>query len=271
MSPIPIIARTAVLLTLALFAGCASTASKQGKDALLPEIDVVQVKESSDEALRLAQEAKLDVEMVNTKLTEMDNKVLLLTEDVSTVSIAKIEELENRIALIVEALKDLQTQLDALKTDQAPLAGQKNVALSGGGKPGAPPPRPATFSITSPEYSSYQTALSTYNARNFKKALELFEEVLKQYPQGKYADNCAYWVGECYYAQSDYPQAVAAFQKVADYPNSSKADDAQFKVGKSNLAMGQAAQAKIEWNKLLSKFPGSEYAPRVKQYLAEIK
>ena len=244
-----------------VLSGCAATTPQRSSQALLPEIDVVQVKENSDEALRLAQEAKLDVEMVNTKLTAMDNKLVLLSEEVASVSIAKIEELENRNSLLIEAMKDLQAQIEDLKI--LPRARSS----PGGAKPAGP----ATFSVTTPEYASYELALRTYNARNFAKARDLFGEVIQQYPNGKYTDNCEYWIGECYYAIGDYGQAIAAFQRVLTFANSSKADDAQFKLGKAYLAMGQTGPAKLEWKKLLAKFSNSEYSVRARKYLDEME
>jgi antitoxin component HigA of HigAB toxin-antitoxin module len=96
-----------------LLAGCAATkpSPKVVTESLLPEIDVLQVKENSDEALKLAQEAKIEVQTISTKLTEMDNRVSLLSEEIGDVSLAKIEELENKFALLVEAMKDLQVQM----------------------------------------------------------------------------------------------------------------------------------------------------------------
>lgn len=243
---------------IAVIIGCAGSAKNMQNDTLLPEIDVVQVKENSDEALRLAQEAKLDVEVVNTKLTEIDNKLVLLNEEISSVSIAKIEELENRLSLLIEAVKDLQSQIDALEV----MPRVKNKKKPAG---------PATFSVSSPEYAAYQNSLHTFNARKYKEARVLFSDVLKQYPQGKYADNCQYWIGECYYALGDYAQAIASFKKVFAYPNSSKADDAQHKLGKCYLKMGQNGLAKSSWKKLIDRYPGSEYVPRAQKSLAELK
>ena len=79
-----------VIGCLSIMIGCAASHQQlTNNEALLPEIDVVQVKEQSDEALKLAQEAKLDVEVVTNKLTETDNRLILLSEEVSSVSIAK--------------------------------------------------------------------------------------------------------------------------------------------------------------------------------------
>jgi len=252
------------------FNNCAGPAksSKASAEAILPEIDVVQVKENSEEALKIAQETKLDADVLNTKVTEIDNKLVALSEDVSSVSLAKIEEIENRLSLLVEAFKDLQAQVVALQNAPAPRAARANA-----------PAAPATFSpsaassllAASPEYDAYQNSLRVFNSRNYESAAKLFSEVLKQYPQGTYADNCCYWLGECSYAQRDYAGAIASFKKVFGFKNSSKADDAQLKIGMSYMKMGQTALAKTEFKTLIDRYPASEYVSRARKYLSEIK
>jgi tol-pal system protein YbgF len=251
--------------SVGLITGCAATKPPLETEALLPEIDVIQVKEHSDEALKLAQEAKLDVEVVTNKLTETDNRLILLSEEVSSVSIAKIEELENRLALLIEAYKDLEARLAAVEA--IPLR-----------RPPKKKKKPATFSpgkaapiLGSTEYELYQSGLRTFNNRVYEKASAIFNDVLKQYPRGEYADNARYWIGESYYAQGDFASAIASFNHVFDFKNSSKADDAQFKIGLSYLKMGQSAMAKEELKKLVDRYPASEYLDRAKRYLAEIK
>jgi tol-pal system protein YbgF len=254
---------------VSFFAGCAGSVktSKTASQAVLPEIDVIQVKENSEEALKLAQETKLDVDVLSNKSAEIDNKLVGLSEEVSNVSLAKIEEIENRLSLLIEAFKDLQAQVTAIQNAPAPKYAKPASAA------------PATFSPSaassilsnSPEYDLYQNALRTFNSRNYDAALKLFAEVLRQYPQGAYADNCRYWSGECYFAIRDFASAIASFKKVFEHKNSSKADEAQLKIGMSYLKMGQPALAKTELKTLIDRYPASEYVPRAKKYLSEIK
>ncbi len=246
-----------------LITGCAASRKQLGNEALLPEIDVIQVKENSDEALKLAQEAKLEVEVTTNKLAEIDNRLILLSEEVSSVSIAKIEELENRLALLVEAYKDLHAQVTALES--MPPTTKKSAS-----KPVFSPASAATL-LGSTEYDIYQTGLRTFQNRVYDKAIEIFTDVIKQFPNGQYVDNARYWIGECYYALGDYASAIASFNHVFDKKNSSKADDAQFKIGISYLKMGQQTMAKEELKKLIDRYPASEYIDRAKKYLAEIK
>jgi len=116
-----------VVIGAGLLVGCGSSLKKMEGETLLPEIDVVQVKEYSEEALKLAQEAKIDVQMINTKISDIDNKLMVLTEEVSSVSLAKIEELENRLSLLIEAFKDLHEQMASIEVLPQVRVGKKKV------------------------------------------------------------------------------------------------------------------------------------------------
>lgn len=254
-----------VISSVAMIIGCAASHQQFNNEALLPEIDVIQVKEQSDEALKLAQEAKLDVEVVTNKLTETDNRLILLSEEVSSVSIAKIEELENRLSLLIEAYKDLQAEVTAIAAQPKVVVQQAKKA------PATFAPSAAAPLLGSTEYDLYQSALRTFNSRAYQKSIEMFSTLIKDYPKGEYADNARFWIGECYYALGDYATAVTSFVHVFDFKNSPKADDAQFKVGLSYLKMGQPAMAREELAKLIDRYPASEYIGRAKKYLSEIR
>jgi tol-pal system protein YbgF len=257
------------LTLLFLLIGCAGSMKQIENEALLPEIDVIQVKENSDEALKLAQEAKLDVEVLSNKITDIDNKLIVLSEEISSVSAAKIEEIENRLSYLVEAFKDLQAQIKVLETMPVytPKTPVKPVQK---GDPTFSPSSAADL-ITTPEYDVYQTALRTFNNRQYDQAIKLFNDMLNQYPTGQYADNACYWKGECFYAIADFASAIASFKKVSEFKDSPKADDAQLKIGLSFLKMGQQGPAVEELKKLVDRYPGSEYVTRAKKYLDEIK
>ncbi|MBN2037214.1 MAG: tetratricopeptide repeat protein [Chitinispirillaceae bacterium] len=251
----------------ALFIGCAASSKPQGSaDALLPEIDVVQVKEKSDEALKLAQEAKLDIEVLTTRLTELDSRVLALSEEMTSISSAKIEELETRLALLTEAYKDLhaQVQEQSKHLSLAPKrsSGEKNATFA---------PSSAASLLSSAEYTAYQNGLRLYNAGNYDKAIETWAEMLKEFPSGNYADDGTFWIAEGHYALARYPTAVIFYQKVIDIRSSPKADDAQYKLGLCYLKMGQQGLAKDAFKMLVQRYPASEYVKRAGKQLKGLK
>ncbi len=252
-------------LAAVLLVGCAGSVQQIHNEALLPEIDVIQVKENSDEALKLAQEAKLDVNVLSTKITELDNKILLLSEEISSVSSAKIEELENRLALLVEAYKDLHAQIQAIEAMPLRVSQktQKNTSATFS-------PASAISLVSSPEYDLYQQALQVFSKKQYDEASALLNDLLKHYPSGQYASNAYYWIGECNYSINDFASAIKAFKKVLTFKHSQKRDDAQNKIALSFLKMGQSVEAKAEFKKLVERYPASEFVPRAKQYLKEI-
>jgi tol-pal system protein YbgF len=265
-SNVTMFAHGLTIAVIALCAGCAGTAPKTQGDAILPEIDVVQVKENSEEALKAAQEAKREIEAINGKLAEIDNKHVSPSGDSSGASRAKIEEIENRLAFLAEAVKDLQAKVAALQDASNPRSPVRGAQPG----PSAALPLPAA-SGGGPENDAYQNALRAFNSRNYEQAQKLFSDIIKQYPSGAYADNCWYWSGECSYAMLDWTKAISLFQKVAEFTGSSKADDAQLKLGMCYMKTGQAALAKAEFRKLIERYPGSEYVPRAQKYLSEMK
>jgi len=247
-----------------LLAGCAMQTKQLANEALLPEIDVVQVKENSDQALKLSQEIKLDVEALNAKLTENDNKLTMLADGVSSVSTAKIEEIENRMSLLIEAIKDIQAQIRNLET-----MGLRSSKTTTSGP--APTFSPAGQILGSAENELYNTGLRAFNSRNYKDAIKIFTDVITKFPSGEYTDNANFWIGECFYSLGEFPSAIKSYEKVLTFKSSSKADDAQFKLGVTYNKMGQQTLAKQELNKLINRYPASEYVSRTKKLLDEIR
>jgi tol-pal system protein YbgF len=254
------------VVVIALWTGCAPTVGEVGgaRTAVLPEIDVVQVKEHADEALRLAQEAKLDARVLNTKFAEVDNRLILLSEDIAAVSAARLEEIENRLSLLVEAFRDLKVQVEAL--EGRPRAPVRRTSAT----PPTFSPRSAAELLTSSEYDLYQKALEVFDARNYEKARELLTDQLKAYPEGDYADRATYWIGETYMMRDQFAKAIASFKQVTDYPRSAKLDDASFKIALAHLKMGQADHARKQFRQVVDQHPNSDYAARARKYLTEL-
>jgi tol-pal system protein YbgF len=281
------------LSAMVLVIGCASTSQRaSGDEALLPEIDVMQVKDKTDEALKLAQEVNLDVDVLSTKIADLDNRIVTLSDEVSSISAAKIEELETRLVILTEALKESKAQAVQVAQVAPPAQIVKASPPSstppvGKAKPGASrdtaakaknaaplstfAPSTAASLLVSPEFEAYQTGLRLFQGRNYDRAIKAFDEMLAQFPSGKYADNANYWIGESFFFLSDYSSAIGAFEKVVAYHGSIKADDAYYKIGLAYLKMGQPGAAKEAFRHLIENYPASDYVSRAQRYLQRLK
>ena len=225
-------------LTLALLSGCGlpprpgapEPSSGRSPDATLS------VEESAD-ALRLAQESRLELQTQSARLKELEGQVRDLTEILSWTA---------------EQIKTQTQQIDSLRQGTSGAS--------------APPVAPAASiapqRISSDEASQYRLALDQYFGRNYAASLKAFSELQAQYPQGAYADNAEYWIGESRFAQGDFTGALASFRKVFTYAGTEKADDAQLKIGYCHLRLNDRKKAEEEFRKLVSLYPSSEYVDR---------
>jgi tol-pal system protein YbgF len=293
----------AIALAAVFLAGCAAAPKIRTGDPSLPEIDVLQLKENSDEALKLAQENKLDLQSLETKVRELDSRVSSLGDELSNLPTARLDELGQQVALITEQLHALEDRL--AKVPGAPVKKELatfaptaiDSAHAGSEKPAAPatvkndsagkaasakaphgntaanPVKPGVRKApaTGAEAAIYKKAFDLYYGRDYAGAVGRFEALLKQFPSSTYADNCYYWIGECVFAQGNFNKAIVAFRKVFTFPETEKADDAQLKLGYCYLRLGDRKQAAEEFKKVVSLYPDSEYVERAKEELAKLE
>ncbi len=107
----------------------------------------------------------------------------------------------------------------------------------------------------------YRAAIDLVKAARYGDALGALRAFLAHHPRHDYADNAQYWIGEVFYAQRDYPHAVAEFRRVIEvYPRGNKVPDALLKVGFCYQAMGQGDKARTVLEQLVHLYPMSESA-----------
>ncbi|MDR1125158.1 MAG: tol-pal system protein YbgF [Deltaproteobacteria bacterium] len=190
---------------------------------------------------------------------------------------------EIRLSLI-ENLVDQQTaEINALKKTRggkvAPAAGSPPSRPSSAGAAAKPQePVVATTVKTSagssqntgqaalaaspgPERRAYDQALTTLNAGRNQEAEKLFTDFLRQYPASSMAPNAAYWLGECFYSQRRYSEAILSFQSVvAQYPQHDKAAAALLKAGYSYERLADTRNARFYLQQLVELYPKSQPA-----------
>ena len=125
----------------------------------------------------------------------------------------------------------------------------------------------AASGSTDPE-AMYQAAYSDIAAGRYALARESFQTYLKNYPDTEVADNAQYWIGESYYGQGDFPNAIIEFQKVLDnYPKGDKVPAAMFKLGLSQSRLKQTEESQKTYRALIQKYPKSPEAALARERL----
>jgi len=108
---------------------------------------------------------------------------------------------------------------------------------------------------------SYRAAVELVKAGSHGPAVDGLRAFLRRYPRHDYADNAQYWLGEAFYAQKDYPHALAEFRTVIEtYPRGNKVPDALLKVGYCYQALGQTEKARAVLEQVVNLYPKTEPA-----------
>ena len=184
------------------------------------------------------------------------------------IEISELENLSNKKSAMIDSLKvemrDVDHQLIALNRIVKPSA-IKTSSISKVTKS-----IDRTYGATS-EYSMfYQDAMDEVHTQNYPRAIEKFRELLRGGNANDLADNCQYWIGECYYALGNYQQSIAEFEKVFAFDSNNKTDDAQFMIGIAYIRIGELYLAQLELSNLLAFYNKSEYVTRAERRLTAL-
>ena len=122
------------------------------------------------------------------------------------------------------------------------------------------------------ERSSYTAAFDTLRAGRYADSARQFQDFLQRYPDGAYAPNALYWLGESYYVTQNYALAQQQFQALLDrYPTHDKAAGALLKVGLSQYGLKQFDAAEATLAQVGQRFPGTESARTAEDRLRAIQ
>ncbi len=118
----------------------------------------------------------------------------------------------------------------------------------------------------------YDKALQLFRGGQYKAARAEFTSFLELYPKTDLSDNAQFWLGECYYAEKRYREAIAAYEKtIKEYPKSGKVSSAMLKQGMAFLELGDKTAGKILLKKVVKSYPESNQAKIAKRKLARVK
>lgn len=115
----------------------------------------------------------------------------------------------------------------------------------------------------------YRDALETLRAGHPDLALAGFRRFLEANPSHDYADNAAYWIGECHYDQRQFRAAERSFRGVVErYPHGNKVPDAMLKLGFTLQWLGDEPGGRAVLESLARAFPKHEAARMASERLA---
>jgi tol-pal system protein YbgF len=202
---------------------------------------------------------------------------------------------EQQDAVTRNGLADMQSQLDALKQENARLKGELEVAnhkvetalqrqkdlytdiderlrkleSAPVAEVAAPP---AVVEKNTQEYQLLELANGLSKESKHKDAFKEYDKFLKDYPNSSLAPEAMYGLGYSQFALKNYKSSIATQQKLIDtYPDSPKVPDAMFNLANSQIQLGLVPGAKKTLRDLVAKFPNSELTPTAQKRLKALE
>ena len=195
----------------------------------------------------------------------------------------RISELQqNQMESMLEIRKNVEDLQRAVNT-MAGVLGLQELAVSS--KPSGETEKQAAKTDSSPDTGQiaskqpaataeeqYDHALQLFRSGQYDTARDEFKSYLQKYPKSSLADNAQFWLGECYYAEKSYGEAIAAYEKtIKEYPKSDKVSSAMLKQGMAFLQLGDSTAGKILLKKVVKEYPNSNQAKIARSKLAQTK
>jgi tol-pal system protein YbgF len=162
-------------------------------------------------------------------------------------------------------------------TAAAPGAGAPGAAAAASGLPPVPgAPAGAANSNLPPGAAPsadllYSNGLRDLNGKKYDLAAQEFGDYLKYYATTDLASNAQFYVGEIFFAQQQYDQAINAYSKVINnYPKSFKLAPAHLKRALALIALGEKNSGVSELRMVVKSYPGTDEERRAKAKLQEL-
>lgn len=114
--------------------------------------------------------------------------------------------------------------------------------------------------------TTYMHAIKLYRAKQYKKALYIFDELLATGANLDLIDNCLFWMGVCWFNIGNIENAITKFFKVLEFSDSDKKEGSYFMLGQCYEYIGAKSKAKSMFKKILSEYPEGDLCQ-----VAEIK
>ncbi len=182
-----------------------------------------------------------------------------------------INSLSAQIAQLQDKLEDTNYRLAQVSQQIAATNQDLKASRSPAAPPGAPADATAPPTATSDPETLYQTSYSDYLRGNYDLAMLGFKQYLEAFPETDLADNAIYWIGECFYRQQKFVDAIAEYDRVLkQFPRSDKTASALLKKGFALLEQGQRKEGIAQLQGVAKSFPSSDEANLAKQRLQSL-
>jgi tol-pal system protein YbgF len=121
-----------------------------------------------------------------------------------------------------------------------------------------------------PSQSTYDNAIDAFRSQQYDNAVRGFKAIADGGGEDDLVGRARYWLGETYFAQKNYNDALQSFQDVLKMNSSEKKADAQYMIARSYENLGSKAKAKAAYEKVVKNYPMSKNVKSAKARWAKL-
>jgi len=193
----------------------------------------------------------------NARLDSMTTQIQALSES--------LDEAKSRIGKLGEQLTQTQNIIQTLSAPPQPAATAPGATPAGPGGDVKPQP-----TVPDPD-SLYNSGLTDYNSGQYDLAIQAFQDYLHYYGGTDRASNAQFYIGDSYYIQKKYKNAITEYDKCIErYPQGNKAAEAQLRKGFALLELGERSAGARELRSVIEQYPNSHEADLARQRLRKL-
>lgn len=183
----------------------------------------------------------------------------------------KVEEQAYEIRRLKEQSLERYLDLDRRLAGGAAPTGGSSAGSSGGSVVTPPAAGSGNEAAEQPgEGDAYRAAYALVRNQEFGDAVAAFKQFLERFPDGRYAPNAHYWLGELYLVlQPPDPEAARqSFMLLLDqYPGNAKEPDALYKLGRVQYIKGNRDRSREFLDRVIREYPESSAAGLAKEFI----
>jgi tol-pal system protein YbgF len=187
-----------------------------------------------------------------------------------TATAAKVDALTNQFAGLRDAVEETNSMLGRLMQEVSDVKTQLTT-LPPPTYPGAPGEEDPNVSDSFGE-TFFTGAVNDYNRGNYELAKAQFMDFLRYSGDSARAPEAQYYLGAVAYDSGDFEDAVRQFDLVLEkYPVGVITADALYKKAMALMKLDRRAEAMVEFQAVVERFPSSSVAPNASDRLDELK
>jgi tol-pal system protein YbgF len=231
-----------------------------------------QVQQLSDSAGRANNSLATLQGAIQEQLRQQGKEVMAPVVNVGS----KIEEMSTAFQQVQNSMTDVTARIGKLEQQIMDLSNAVRTINSPAPPPGSTTggssPGPTTSNV--PPISGdmlYQNANRDRIGGKTDLALQEYQEYVKLYGDGPMAPAAEFWVGDLYFGQGDYENALKAFDQVLErYPANVKTPDALLMKGKTLVKLDRRNAGASEFRELIKRYPSSDAAVKARAQLKQM-